>query len=287
MADEKPIREKGADGQDSLFIVGIGASAGGLEALQQFFVRMPENSGISFVVIQHLSPDYKSLMADILGKHTAMAVLQVENGMEVKPDTVYLIPPKKNMTLKDGKLILSEIVQGTLNHPIDIFFTSLAAEEKERGIAVILSGTGTDGTSGIKAMKEHGGLVLIQNPETAKFDGMPRSAINTGLADFVLSPEGLQVIPTASKRGVTGVLSATVFAPIPPPTGRENPPDSPGLNHLQICGFFDGDEGCGERMLPSNLPCPPATGACHAPVQANREKIDFHANFIREIMRLV
>ena len=189
MADEKPIREKGADGQDSLFIVGIGASAGGLEALQQFFVRMPENSGISFVVIQHLSPDYKSLMADILGKHTAMAVLQVENGMEVKPDTVYLIPPKKNMTLKDGKLILSEIVQGTLNHPIDIFFTSLAAEEKERGIAVILSGTGTDGTSGIKAMKEHGGLVLIQNPETAKFDGMPRSAINTGLADFVLSPE--------------------------------------------------------------------------------------------------
>lgn len=132
MADEKPIREKGADGQDSLFIVGIGASAGGLEALQQFFVRMPENSGISFVVIQHLSPDYKSLMADILGKHTAMAVLQVENGMEVKPDTVYLIPPKKNMTLKDGKLILSEIVQGTLNHPIDIFFTSLAAEEKER-----------------------------------------------------------------------------------------------------------------------------------------------------------
>ena len=141
----------------------------------------------SFLVIQHLSPDYKSLMADILGKHTAMAVLQVENGMEVKPDTVYLIPPKKNMTLKDGKLILSEIVQGTLNHPIDIFFTSLAAEEKERGIAVILSGTGTDGTSGIKAMKEHGGLVLIQNPETAKFDGMPRSAINTGLADFVLS----------------------------------------------------------------------------------------------------
>lgn len=94
---------------------------------------------------------------------------------------------------------------------------------------------------------------------------------------------GLQVIPTASKCGVTGVLFATLFASIPSPTGRENPPDSPGLNHLQICGFFDGDGGCGGRMLPPNLPCLPATGACHAPVQANREKIDFHANFIREI----
>ena len=85
------------------------------------------------------------------------------------------------------------------------------------------------------------------------------------------------------KMRVTGVLFTTAFAPIPPPTGRENPPDSPGLNHLQICGFFDGDEGCGERMLPSNSPCPPATGACHAPVQASRKKIDFCANFIREI----
>ena len=98
---------------------------------------------------------------------------------------------------------------------------------------------------------------------------------------------GLQVIPTTSKCGVTGGLFATVFAPIPPSTGRENPPDSPGLSHLQICGFFDGDGGCGKRVLPANSPCPPATGACYAPVQANREKIDFHANFIREIMRLV
>ena len=171
------------------FVIGIGASAGGLEALQQFFQNMPGNSGLSFVVIQHLSPDYKSLMADILGKHTQMNVLQAENGMEIWPDTVYLIPPKNNMTLKDGRLYLTEFIHGMLNHPIDVFFTSLAKEQKERAIAVVMSGTGSDGTSGIKVVKENGGLVIVQKPDTAKFDGMPRSVINTGLADFILSPE--------------------------------------------------------------------------------------------------
>lgn len=173
----------------SPLIVGIGASAGGLEALQQFFQHMPGNSGLSYVVIQHLSPDYKSLMADILGKHTEMTVRQAEDGMEIHPDTVYLIPPKKNLSLRDDRLILSDIVPGQLNHPIDVFLISLALEKRERAIGVILSGTGTDGTSGIKAVKEHGGLVIVQRPDTAKFDGMPRSAINTGLSDFVLSPE--------------------------------------------------------------------------------------------------
>ena len=174
--------------QSSSIVIGIGASAGGLEALQQFFSYMPPNSGLSFVVVQHLSPDYKSLMADILGKHTEMSVCQAENHMAVEPDTVYLIPPKKYMTIKDGRLILSE-APGSLNHPIDAFFASLAAEKREHSIAVVLSGTGSDGTNGVKMVKEHGGLVIAQAPESAKFDGMPRSAINTGLADFVLSPE--------------------------------------------------------------------------------------------------
>lgn len=168
-------------------IIGIGASAGGLEALQQFFGYMPGNSGLSFVVVQHLSPDYKSLMADILGKQTDMNVVQAENEMKIEPKTVYLIPPKNNMTLKNGKLILTEYVHGILNHPIDIFFTSLAEERKERSVAVVLSGTGTDGTKGIKAIKEHGGMVIVQNPSNAKFDGMPKSAINTGLVDWILS----------------------------------------------------------------------------------------------------
>lgn len=172
-------------------IIGIGASAGGLEALQQFFQHMPSNSGLSFVVVQHLSPDYRSLMADILGKHTEMKVMQAENEMSIHKNTVYLIPPKNNMTLKGGKLLLTEFVNGTLNHPIDVFFSSLAEEQKDRAIAVVMSGTGSDGTGGIKTVKEHGGLVIVQEPETAKFDGMPRSAINTGLADFVLSPDDI------------------------------------------------------------------------------------------------
>lgn len=157
---EAHTTEKDMNRGHTPLIVGIGASAGGLEALQQFFQHMPGNSGLSFVVIQHLSPDYKSLMADILGKHTEMTVIQAENEMEIRPDTVYLIPPKKNMTITGGKLILTNYIQGTLNHPIDVFFTSLAQEQKERGIAVVMSGTGSDGTSGIKAVKERGGLVI-------------------------------------------------------------------------------------------------------------------------------
>ena len=181
--------ENHPDKKDKLLVIGIGASAGGLEALQQFFHHMPGNSGLCFVVIQHLSPDYKSLMADILGKHTEMTVLQAEDGMEIFPDTVYLIPPKHNLLLKGSHLILEEQIPGRLNHPIDVFFNSLAREGREKAIAVVMSGTGSDGTSGIKAIKENGGLVIVQDPETAKFDGMPRSAMNTGLADFVLSPE--------------------------------------------------------------------------------------------------
>lgn len=173
------------------FIVGIGASAGGLEALQQFFSAVPDNSGLAFVVIQHLSPDYKSLMAEILGKYTSMMVLQAENGMEVEPNIVYLIPPKKNMTIKNGRLLLTDYVHGAINRPIDTFLASLAEERKAHALCVILSGTGSDGTSGIKSIKEHDGLVLVQDPASAKFDGMPRSAINTGLADFVLPPREL------------------------------------------------------------------------------------------------
>ena len=178
------------NGQQELrpMVVGIGASAGGLEALQQFFSCIPSNTGLIFIIIQHLSPDYKSLMAEILGKHTSMMVLQAESDMEIEPDTVYLIPPKKNMTIRDGRLLLTDYVHGSINHPIDIFLNSLAEERKERSLAVILSGTGSDGTNGIKAIKEHGGFVLVQEPASAKFDGMPRNAINTGLADVILPP---------------------------------------------------------------------------------------------------
>lgn len=169
-------------------VVGIGASAGGLEAIQQLLGNMPNTSDAAFVIIQHLSPDYKSLLAEILSKSTFMRVEQAENEQLVEPNHVYLIPPKNNIVFKDGRLYLNEYVHGGLNHPIDIFFTSLAEEKKEKCVAVVLSGTGTDGTSGIKTVKELGGLIVVQDPITAKFDGMPRSAINSGLADFILSP---------------------------------------------------------------------------------------------------
>ncbi|MDO5146750.1 MAG: chemotaxis protein CheB [Eubacteriales bacterium] len=173
---------------DSL-IIGIGASAGGVEALQQLFRCMPDGNGLSFVVVQHLSPDYKSLMADILGKSTEMRVVQAENGMIVRPNSVYLIPPKKYITVRHGRLELTDMVPGALNRPVDVFFSSLAEEEGDRAIVVVLSGTGSDGTNGVKAVKEKGGLVIAQDPKSAQFDGMPVNVINTGLSDFVLPPE--------------------------------------------------------------------------------------------------
>ena len=183
MAEEKPGKrtERAAS-----VVVGVGASAGGVEALQELFQSLPSNSGLGFVVIQHLSPDHRSLMADILGKQTEMKVLQVERDTEIEPNAVYLIPPKKNLTVKDGRLHLSDYDHTVLNHPIDIFFNSLAEEYGERAVAVVLSGTGTDGTGGIRTVKERGGLTIVQKPESAKFDGMPRSAISTGLVDWVL-----------------------------------------------------------------------------------------------------
>jgi len=168
-------------------IVGLGASAGGLEALELFFSNMPHDSGIGFVIIQHLSPRYKSVMASLLAKDTQMKVLEIINGMKVKPDHVYLNPPGKNVTLINGVLQLMDPVKtGGINLPIDNFFRSMAEEMGEKAICVILSGTATDGTTGLKTIKEGGGLVVVQDPDSAKYDGMPRSAIATGMADFIL-----------------------------------------------------------------------------------------------------
>ncbi len=171
------------------YIVGIGASAGGLEALQKLLTALPSNTGFPFIIIQHLSPDYKSLLSEILGKYTDMPVVQVEDGVEVKPNCVYVIQPGKNMCISDGKLLLSAQKEKELNLPIDMFFRSLAAEAGAGAIAVILSGTGSDGTNGIKDIKENDGLIIVQDLESSKFDGMPRSAMRTGLVDAQLSPE--------------------------------------------------------------------------------------------------
>ena len=182
-------QDKKAINKEHLTIVGVGTSAGGLEALQSFFNNMPKSNNISFVLVQHLSPDFKSLMVELLSKHTSMKVAEVKNRMKVQAGCVYVIPSKKNMTIKDGKLFLADKEQSqTLNLPIDIFFRSLGEDQKENAIGIILSGTGTDGTRGIRTIKENGGVIIVQEPDSAKFNGMPNSAIGTGLADFILPP---------------------------------------------------------------------------------------------------
>lgn len=173
------------------YVVGIGASAGGLDALERFFHEMKVDSGAAFVVIQHLSPDHKSMMANLLSRHTKMPVITVEDAMRIEPNVVYLIPPGSLMTIAVGQLRLSPKNPRGLSLPIDLFFNSLAQEYGNRAVGVILSGTGSDGTRGAVAINAAGGLLLAQDPETCKFDGMPRSAIVTGLVDEVLPPESL------------------------------------------------------------------------------------------------
>lgn len=182
-------RKRKDDSKRPTHYIGIGASAGGLEAIESFFKQMPAKSNLAFIVVQHLSPDYKSLMVELLSKKTEMPVNRAEEGMEVLANNVYLIPPKKNLTIFHGKLLLNDKVSNQgINLPIDIFLRSLAEDQAERTIAIILSGTGSDGARGVRAIKELGGMVMVQDEESAKFDGMPRAAISTGVADFILPP---------------------------------------------------------------------------------------------------
>jgi two-component system CheB/CheR fusion protein len=171
-------------------IVGIGASAGGLEALESFLGRVPEKSGLAFVVIQHLDPTHKGLMPELLQRTTGMEVFQGKDELAVKPNCVYVIPPNRDMSILHGVLHLFEPTEPRgLRLPIDFFLRSLAEDRQEYSIGVILSGMGSDGTIGLRAIKEKGGLVLVQDPASAKFDSMPRSVINAGLADLI-APAG-------------------------------------------------------------------------------------------------
>jgi two-component system CheB/CheR fusion protein len=168
-------------------VVGIGASAGGLEAFMAFFDAMPPESGMAFVLIQHLDPDHNSLTAELLTKHTPMPVHQVADEMPVAANQVYVIPPNKDLRICQNTLLFSEPSQvHGLRMPIDIFLRSLAEDQKEDAICIILSGTGSDGSLGLKSIKGKGGLVLVQTPETSKFDGMPRSALKTEMVDYSL-----------------------------------------------------------------------------------------------------
>jgi two-component system, chemotaxis family, CheB/CheR fusion protein len=177
---------------DNHHIVAIGASAGGLEAIHEFFDNTPEHENISYVLIQHLSPDYKSLLVELVSRHTHMKVYEAEDNILVEKNCIYVIPNNKLITIKANKLFLED--KGTLkapNNAIDVFLYSLAREKKDQAIAIILSGTGTDGTKGVEAIKKNNGLVIVQDPSTAKFDGMPNSVIHSGNVDFVLSPSAM------------------------------------------------------------------------------------------------
>src|SRR6202035_531452 len=180
-----------AVGHSTLSIVGIGASAGGLAAFEAFFSAMPADAqpGMAFVLVQHLAPDHKSILSDLVKRYTTMQVFEVEDGMAVRPNCAYIIPPNRDMAFVNGTLqLLEPVATRGLRLPIDFFFRSLAQDQHERAIGIVLSGTGGDGTLGARAIKGEGGLVMAQTPESTEYDGMPRSVIATGLVDYVLPP---------------------------------------------------------------------------------------------------
>jgi two-component system, chemotaxis family, CheB/CheR fusion protein len=202
-------------------VVGIGASAGGLAALETLFAHMPSEieRGLAFVIVQHLDPDHKSILSELVRRYTRMRVFEVSDGMTVEPNCAYIIPPNKDLALAEGKLHLAQPeVRRGLRLPIDFFFRSLARDRSEQAIWVILSGNGTDGTLGLRAIKEAGGMAMVQQPQSAGFDGMPRSAIAAGLADYVLPPED---IPTQL------IAYAKCTAPLEPGIASA-PPDVSG-----------------------------------------------------------
>jgi len=190
---ETATAAKKTDAQAQGFpVVGIGASAGGLAAFEAFFSAMPVDvdSDMSFVLVQHLSPDFKSILAELIARYTKMQVLQVEDGMLVKANCVYIIPPNRQMAYLKGTLqLLEPHAPRGRRLPIDFFFRSLAQDQKEWAIGIVLSGNGSDGTMGVRDIKGEGGMVIVQQPESARNDSMPRSAIDTGLVNYVLLPD--------------------------------------------------------------------------------------------------
>ena len=177
-------------------VVGIGASAGGLAAFEAFFSGMPAGAdpGMAFVLVQHLAPDHKSLLTELIRRYTRMQVFEVEDGMQVQINCAYIIPPNFNMALLHGALhLLEPVAPRGQRLPIDFFFRSLAADQQERAIGIVLSGTGSDGTLGLRAIKDAGGMVMAQSTASSEFDGMPRSAIATGLVDYQLPSSQIRI----------------------------------------------------------------------------------------------
>jgi two-component system CheB/CheR fusion protein len=192
-------------------IIGIGASAGGLEAFEAFFDAMPADAGLAFVLVPHLDPTHVSIMPELIQKRTKMQVLQIKDGMRVEPNTVYVVPPNQNLSILNGTLQLMELNQPRgANLPIDSFFRALALDQGTNAVGIILSGTGSDGTLGVKAIKGEAGMVMVQDEQSAKYDGMPKSAIATGHADYVLAPAKMPRQLIKYLQHVTNKITATV-----------------------------------------------------------------------------
>ncbi|MFO7801053.1 MAG: CheR family methyltransferase [Desulfovermiculus sp.] len=188
--DEKPVEQADSGELARGFpVIGLGASAGGLEALKAFFSQVPEDSGMAFIVMMHLAPDQPSMLPELLQKVSAVPVSMASDGQSLVPDRVYIVPPRTEISIYKNVIQLLAPVDKAFSLPIDFFFRTLAADRKSRAAAVILSGTGSDGSVGLKEIKDHEGLVLAQSEESAKHDGMPGSARSTGLVDMTLDPE--------------------------------------------------------------------------------------------------
>jgi two-component system CheB/CheR fusion protein len=185
-------------------VVGVGASAGGLESLEQFFGSIPVDSGMAFVVVQHLSPDFKTLMPELLSRYSDMPIGLAVDAQVIAPNHVYLLPPGKVIEVHGGQLVLSDKPARAVSQPVDLFFRTLAEDLGPRGVAVVLSGSGSDGSHGIVAVKAAGGLVLAESAETAGFDGMPLSAAATGVVDFTGAPHELAAFLTGGLPAASG-----------------------------------------------------------------------------------
>jgi two-component system CheB/CheR fusion protein len=199
------------------FVVGIGASAGGLEALERFFTHCPSTTGAAFVVVQHLSPDHKSMMLDLLARYTSMPVIMVKDGMHIEANKVFLIPAGTIMRLSEDRFELRPKAPHILTLPIDIFFTSIADACSNRSVGIVLSGTGSDGSRGAMAINAAGGFLMAQESKTAKFDGMPASVIGTGLVDAILPAEELpqRLVAHLENKPTESLLTAPQHVEVP------------------------------------------------------------------------
>jgi chemotaxis protein methyltransferase CheR/two-component system CheB/CheR fusion protein len=238
--------KKAGSNKAGLFVVGIGASAGGLEAMEEFLKPTPPDCGLAFVIVQHLSPNHKGLLPELIQRITPMKVMQARNKAKVRAGCVYIIPPDRNLTIANGALILTPLSKSKIvRSAIDGFFQSLAKDCGTRAIGVVLSGMGTDGTEGARYIKENGGVILVQSPETAKFQSMPRSVLDAGLADFVIPP-GEMIARILSR------ADPSVLKPPPPP---EKTPEEEGSALDRIVHLLRGKSGNDFAFYKKNTVC--------------------------------